>query len=151
MLFYFFLFNFILMAQESFKIVVRKVERPFSPDLDGQLDWLCKCFGFFEEIDKEKTAASVFKEIIKSAEKGKLLTSTELSKLVCMSRGSVINHLNRLQRSGLIVRQGRCYSARSRSVFRTIKEIEADIDRVFTHLEETAKRIDRKFGIELRE
>jgi len=138
------------MERESFKIIVRRVERPFSQAVDEQLEWLCKCLGFFEEIDKEKTAASVFKEIIKSTEKGSFLTSTELSKRVSMSRGSVINHLNRLQRSGLIVRQGRFYSTRSKSVFRTIKEIEEDIDRLFRHMEETARRIDKRFGIEVK-
>ncbi len=135
----------------SFKIVVKKVERPFSGNVDDQIEWICKCLGFFEDIDKEKTAANIFREIVIASEKGNFLSSTEISRKVTMSRGSVINHLNRLQRAGLVVRQGRLYSSRSKSIFRTIKEIEEDIDRVFRHMEETARRIDKKFGIEIKE
>ncbi|MBN2067680.1 MAG: helix-turn-helix transcriptional regulator [Candidatus Diapherotrites archaeon] len=135
----------------SFKIVVRRVEKPFSHSLDKELEWICRCLGFFEPIDREKTAASVFKEIVKAAESRRPLTSTSLAEKVDMSRGSVINHLNNLQRSGLIVRHGRVYLPRSRSVFRTIEEIEEDIDRIFARMKKTAREIDQEFGIKVEE
>ena len=135
----------------SFKIVVRRVEQPFSSNLDRELDWICSSLGFFEPIDREKTAASVFKVIVRAAEQRKPLTSTALAKRVDMSRGSVINHLNRLQRSGLVVRQGRFYLPRSRSVFRTIEEIEEDIERIFQRMKKAAVQIDREFGIKFEE
>ncbi|MFH1697280.1 MAG: winged helix-turn-helix transcriptional regulator, partial [Candidatus Diapherotrites archaeon] len=74
-----------------------------------------------------------------------------LATRVGMSRGSVINHLNNLLRAGLITRDGRFYSARSRSMFRTIEEIEEDIDRVFEAMKRRARSIDREFGIVVRE
>jgi biotin operon repressor len=132
-----------------FRIVVRKVEQPFSEVAEDQLDWICKCLGFFEEIDREKTAASIFKELLSAAEQGKMLSSTELAGKVDMSRGSVLNHLNRLQKAGLVVKHGRGYSSRAKSLLRTIQEIEEDIDRVFRRLEESAKAIDRRYGIEI--
>ena len=135
----------------SFKIVVKRVEKPFSDDLEKELDWICRSLGFFEPIDRSKTASNVFKEIVFAAEKGKPLSSTELSKKVGMSRGSVINHLNNLMRSGLVVRHGRFYLPRSRSIFRTIQEIEEDIDRVFQRMKKTAKEIDAEFGIKVNE
>ena len=137
--------------RHSFKIVVRKVEQPFSSNLDRELDWICSSLGFFEPIDREKTAASVFKVIVRAAEHNKPVTSTALAKRVDMSRGSVNNQLNRLQRSGLIVRQGRFYLPRSRSVFRTIEEIEEDIERIFQRMKKAAVEIDREFGINMEE
>ncbi len=134
-------------GKSSFRIVVRRVERPFSSDIDRELEWICHSLGFFENIDREKTASAIFREIVKAAEQGRPLTSTELSKRVNMSRGSVINHLNNLLRAGLIVRSGRYYLPRSKSVFRTIREVEEDIDRIFRKMEETAKKIDREFGL----
>jgi predicted transcriptional regulator len=131
----------------SFKIVVRRVERPFSGSMDKELEWICSSLGFFEPIDRGKTAASVFKAIVQSTEKGRPLSSTEISERVEMSRGSVINHLNNLQRSGLIIRDGRVYLARSRSMFRTIEEIEEDIERIFARMKKTAREIDEEFGI----
>lgn len=135
----------------SFKIVIKRVERPFSGSLDEEFEWLCRSLGFFEPIDRAKTAASVFKEVVAATEKGKPLTSAQLAKRVEMSRGSVVNHLNNLQRSGLIVRQGRSYLARSRSVFRTIEEIEEDIERIFEKMKKTAREIDEEFGIKVEE
>lgn len=140
-----------IFRRASFKVIVKKIERPFSNKIDDELNWLCECLGFFEPIDKDKTASAVFKEIIVNAEKGKLLTSTELAERVEMSRGAVINHLNRLIRSGLVEKQGHYYLPRSKSVTRTIQEIEEDIDSIFRRMELAAKAIDKKFGIRIRE
>ena len=135
----------------SFKIVIRRVERPFSSSRDKELEWICSSLGFLEPIDRDKVAASVFKEIVQATEKGKPLTSTALAERVEMSRGSVVNHLNNLQRSGLIVRSGRFYLARSRSMFRTIEDIEEDIERIFARMKKTAREIDKEFGIKTEE
>ncbi len=133
----------------TFKIVVRRVEKPFSRDLANELDWICRSFGFFEPIDKEKTASSVFKEIVYAAEHNAPISSSEIARRVGMSRGSVINHLNNLMRSGLVVRLGRNYVPRSRSMFRTIEEIEEDIERIFSRMKRAAREIDEEFGIKV--
>ena len=136
----------------SFKIVVKKVERPMpSSDAFDELDWICQSLGFFEPIDRDKTASSVFKEIIKATDKGQALTSSAIAGQVKMSRGAVINHLNNLMRSVLIVRHGRYYISRSRSMYRTIEEIEEDIDRIFAKMKRTALEIDKELGIEGKE
>ena len=136
----------------SFKIVVRKVEKPFT--VSGpfeELDWICETLGFFEPIDREKTAAAIFREIMKASDSGETLSSSEVAERVGMSRGSVINHLNNLLRSGLIVRYGRYYAPRSRSVYNLIEEIEEDIERIFARMKQTAKSIDDEFGVAGRE
>lgn len=130
----------------TFKIVVRKVERPFSGRPVDELDWICQSLGFFEPIDRDKTASTIFKEIVKATEKGEALTSTAISDRLNVSRGAVINHLNNLMRSGLITRQGRYYTSRSKSVYRTIEEIEEDIERIFSKMKKTAREIDDELG-----
>ncbi|MCX6801617.1 MAG: ArsR family transcriptional regulator [Candidatus Diapherotrites archaeon] len=137
------------MPARSFRITIRKIEPPFSQNAEEEFAFLCRSLGFFEEIDKEKTASAIFRLIVKNYDKGKRLTSTDLAALVKMSRGSVINHLNNLITAGLVLKDGRYYVPRSRSVYRTITEIEEDIDRVFRRMQETAKRIDREFGLRL--
>jgi len=135
------------MPSGCFRITIKKVEPPFSPGLEEEFNYICKSLGFFEEIDKDKTASAIFKEILRNYEKGRMLTSTDIAKRVKMSRGAVINHLNNLITAGLIVREGRFYIPRSKSVLRTIREVEEDIDRIFRRMEEHARRIDKKFGI----
>ena len=134
-------------GSHRFQIVIRRVEQPFSSQMDEEFNWLLQCLGFFEPIDKGKTAASVFKELVKSTEQGQLLTSTELAERVGMSRGAVINHLNNLLRAGLILKIGSRYRARSKSMFRTIKELQDEIDLVFKKMEETAKELDKEMGL----
>ncbi|MBU0635868.1 helix-turn-helix domain-containing protein [Candidatus Micrarchaeota archaeon] len=135
----------------SFRLMIRRVEPPFSNNLEEELNWICQSLGFFEVIDKEKTAAAVFKEIVTATENGQALTSTAIADQVGMSRGAVINHLNNLLRSGLVVRHGRYYSSRSKSMVRTIEEIEEDIDRIFDKIKNRAKQIDEKQGLSVEE
>ncbi len=135
----------------SFKIVIRRLERPLSSSLDDEFEWICRSLGFFEAIDRDKTASNIFREVVRATEQGKPLTSSEIAERVKMSRGSVVNHLNNLQRSGLIVRQGRHYLARSRSMFRTIEEIEEDIERIFSKMKKTARERAEEFGLRLEE
>jgi len=134
--------------RSRFKVVVRKVERPFNGDFEHQLAWICSSLGFFEPIDKEKNAAAVFKEIVLATENWKALSSTALAERIGMSRGAVINHLNNLLHSGLVEKSGHFYAARSRSVKRTIEEIEEDIERIFTQLKKAAEELDRQIGFE---
>lgn len=138
-------------SRATFKIVVRRVERPFSGSLEKEFEWLCQSLGFFEPIDRDKTASSLFRAVVAGTEKNRPLTSSQLAKKIGMSRGAIVNHLNNLQRSGLVVRQGRVYNARSRSMFRTIEEIEEDIDRVFEKMKKAAREIDEEFGIRAEE
>ena len=140
-----------LKRKATFRIVVRKVQRPFTQDFNEEFNFICRSLGFFEDIDKDKTAALVLKEVISGAEHGKYYTSTGLSEKVGMSRGATINHLNNLMRAGLLERDGRIYVPRSGSILRIMEELEADIERVFNSLKETAKRIDKQMGIELDE
>ena len=91
----------------------------------------------------------IFKLIVKSTEEGKGISSTDIAEKVALSRGAVINHLNNLQLAGLVVKEGRNYFARSRSMTRTVQEVEEDIKRIFARMEETAREIDRAFGMNM--
>lgn len=134
-----------------FKLVLKDCDLPLKQNFDEELRFLCQSLGFFEEIDKEKTAFSIFKEIICASEKGSPLSSTELAKHVKMSRGSVIHHLNNLQRSGLIIKQGRYYFPRARSVYLIMKELRYDLENIFRRLELISKKIDSELGLEVDE
>jgi len=131
----------------SFKIVVKRVEMPFTRDPLEEFEWLCQSLGFYEPIDKEKTASSIFKVMLAAADKGQALTSTAIADSVNMSRGSVLNHLNNLMRSGLVVKAGRYYMLRSRSMLRTIEEIQEDVERIFLKMKRTAQEIDHELGV----
>jgi predicted transcriptional regulator len=133
--------------QASFRIIIRRIEPPFERSPENEMEWLCQSLGL-SPIDKDKATVDIFKEVVRSTETGSGISSTILAEKVKLSRGAVINHLNNLQLAGLVVKEGRNYFARSRSMVRTIQEVEEDIRRIFDRMEETAREIDRAFGME---
>ncbi|MFH0860110.1 MAG: ArsR family transcriptional regulator [Candidatus Altiarchaeota archaeon] len=133
----------------TIRVTIRGVEKPFEKDIQNDLDWLCSCLGFCSET-QQKTASQVFKELIGEISNGRKPSSTELSSEVGMSRGAVIHQLNRLAQAGLIRKEGRTYVLRGGSVYRTIKEVERDIMRVFEDLGAIALEIDEQLGFKRR-
>jgi len=133
--------------QASFRIIIRRIEPPFERNPEREMEWLCQSLGL-SPLNKDKATVDIFKEVVRATETGKGISSTTLSEKVNLSRGAVIHHLNNLQLAGLVVKQGRNYFARSRSMVRTIQEVEEDIKRIFDRMEETAREIDRAFGME---
>src|SRR3989344_1929506 len=126
-----------------FKIILKDYSsQPFS-SIDEELSFILQSIGFFEHIDKNKTAFSLFKEIMLASEENKAFTSTELSQMVGMSRGSVLNHLDNMLESKLIVKDGRYYLPRSKSLSQIINEMESDTEQLFKRLKLMAKKIDR--------
>ncbi len=131
----------------TFRIVIRNIEPPFERTAESELEWICQSLGL-SPVDKDKTTVEIFKTVVKHTETGKGISSTDIATEVNLSRGAVIHHLNNLQLAGLVIKDGRLYFARSRSMVRTIQEVEADIQRVFARMQETAREIDEAFGLE---
>ena len=58
------------------QLLIRDLEKPVDKTLENDIEWICESFGFYEKIDKEKTAAQIFKKLMKSiADEGKLTSS----------------------------------------------------------------------------
>jgi len=124
------------------KLTLRNVALPEKEDFDEEIAWICSSLGFFEKIDKGKTAALIFKEIYLAGMLGRVLTSTTIAQKLGMSRGSVINHLNNLLKSGIIEKGGKYYFTRHKTMQGIITEIEDDAIHLFSRMKKVAKEID---------
>lgn len=133
------------------QIIIRDLEKPTEKTLENDIEWICESLGFYEKIDKEKTAAQIFKKILESTVKEKKLTSSKLGEESNVTRGAALHHLKRMMNSGIITKKGRNYCLRRSSLYNTIIEIHEDIDRIFRNLESIAKEIDDRIGIKRRE
>jgi len=133
------------------RIILRKIERPFPGSPEDDFTFFCRSFGFFEQIDKEKTASRVFREIVVATEQGNGISSQDLSKKLSMSRGAINNHLHNLLYSGLVMKEGRLYKCRAGSLQRLMDELQADIERIFFELRKTAVSIDKEVWKESKE
>ncbi len=131
----------------TFRIVIRRIEPPFERGVESEMEWLCQSLGL-SPVNKDKSTVDIFKLVVRATEEGKGISSTEIADTVNLSRGAVIHHLNNLQLAGLVVKEGRNYFARSRSMVRTVQEVEEDIKRIFVRMQETARELDKAFGME---
>ena len=78
------------------------------------------------------------------------MTSEELNKIVEPTRGSVIYHLKRLIKSGLVVKIGSAYELKMNSLANTIEEIRKEVDIALDDIRKVAEDIDEAVGLESR-
>jgi predicted transcriptional regulator len=134
--------NNTFLRKSSSTITISKIALPEKNSFDDKIAWICASLGFFETIDKNKNAARIFKEIFLAGTIGQILTSTTISQRIGMSRGSTINHLNKLEKAGLIEKAGKYYFTRQKKMVGIITELEDDINHIFNRLKKTANEID---------
>lgn len=132
------------------QFVIRKLREPTEKQLDKDIEWVCNSFGFITPRDQDKTAFKILKALIKAAKDSKGLTSEELTELVEPTIGSVIYHLKKLTKAGLVVKLDSTYELRMRSLLTTIEEIEKEISTTLADIKKIAEDIDNKVGLEHR-
>ncbi len=132
------------------QFTVKKLREPVEKQLDEDIEWVCSSLGFVTPRDQDKTAFRILKALIKSAKDKKGLTSEELTEYVEPTIGSVIYHLKKLMRAGLVVKLNSTYELRMNSFLKTIDEIEKEILTSLADIKRIAKDIDSKVGLEYR-
>ena len=120
------------------RIVVRDLDAPFEDSPLEYIGWVCESLGIVTGRDVNKTAITVLRLIVEKSDYRYGISSTELADEPSMSRGAVINQLNKLIECGLIRRSGRNYTLRGGNLIRTMMEIRGDFDRLFERLEKAA-------------
>jgi predicted transcriptional regulator len=132
------------------QFIIRKLREPTEKQLDKDIEWICNSFGFITPRDQDKTAFIILKALIKSAKENKGLTSEELAGLAEPTIGSVIYHLKKLMKAGLVVKLDSTYELRMNSLLATIEEIEKEISLTLADIKQIAEDIDDKVGLEHR-
>lgn len=130
------------------EIILRNLETPGEEDIHDDIDWVCKSFGFVTSRDKDETAAKVLQAIVHAMAKKKSLSSEQLASHCDVSRAAVLHHLRNYMASGLVIPDHHFYILRTRSVTRTVEEVEFDAIRIFAKLKKIAREIDQGLGLE---
>ena len=139
------------MAKALKQFMIKKLREPTEKELDNDIGWVCNSLGFISLRDQDNTAFKILKALIKEAKEGKGLTSEELTQKVEPTIGSVIYHLKKLMKAGLVVKLDSAYELRMKSLFSTIEEIEKDITITLEDIKKVALDIDDKIGLEHRQ
>jgi biotin operon repressor len=129
------------------KYVLIDVRMPTTKDLDEDVEWIARCFGFLETRDVNRTAARIFSALIYAASEDKGFTSDGLAERVGVTRGAVVHHINKMMRSGLVIFHGGQYKLREKSLRGTLNEVERDLRRVLEKIEVVASSIDESLSL----
>ncbi|MBN1274469.1 MAG: ArsR family transcriptional regulator, partial [Candidatus Aminicenantes bacterium] len=128
------------------QFMVKKLKEPADGSMETGIEWICASLGFLSSRDQDKTAFRIMKALIEASGKGKSLSSEELTAYVEPTIGSVIYHLKKLMRSGLVVKLDSGYELRMNSLCRTIEEIEKEIFITIDDIKKIASEVDHKAG-----
>jgi predicted transcriptional regulator len=120
------------------------------PDEDRieDLRWICHALSIVTPRDKKETVVSVIHTILVSEKRR--LPSDEIAQRVGISRGTVIHHIKRLIRAGIVIQNGNHYELREYSLERTIERIREDVCRFIEDIMEIGKSIDKSFKLKSR-
>lgn len=130
----------------SKKITIIKVRRETHPDVNHQLQWLGNSLGLFNQRDKDSSCFRVFITLVKKSKQNQPLTSDQIAERLHLSRGTVVHHLAKLMDTGIVVRESKGYLLREVDLARVIKDIQTDMDNMFSELKQVAKDIDERLG-----
>ena len=111
------------------------------------MQWFSESFGLFGERDKEKSCFRVFIELLKAARFGRPLTSDQIAFKSHLTRATVIHHLNKLNQSGLVLKQKNLYILRAENLENVTLEIKKDLLGMFQDLEDMARELDEELGL----
>jgi DNA-binding MarR family transcriptional regulator len=127
--------------------VLLSVRKPSTPEYEPDLEWICRTLGYLESRDKHKTAYLILKALVEAVAQDGGLTSDELSEKLALTRGTMIHHLNKMIKSGLVIFHEGKYKLRERSLKSTVEEIQRDITRLFEDLLSVAEAVDQNLGL----
>ena len=129
------------------RVHVRKLETPAPGNVDSDIDFICKSFGYFSQRDKNDTAGKIFRLLVKETSGGSHgLRSDEIAMQLNLTRGAIIHHMSSFLSAGLVVKEKNMYRLRSQSVQRCIEEVKEDMDRIFKRMIQIANEIDERLG-----
>jgi predicted transcriptional regulator len=126
------------------EITIIRNRKPAMKDVNQQLQWFGGSLGLFNLRDKDKSCFRIFMEMVKSAKERKALTSDEIAARAHLTRGTVVHHLRKLMKAGIIVHEKNSYILRVDNMTSLIQEIEKDLNRTLQDLREVANEIDRE-------
>ena len=138
------------MVQTLSNYTVKKLRHPTQMTLESDLQWVCHSLGFMGKRDLDNTAYKILRALMRSAKNKKGMTSEELTEKVKPTIGSVIYHLKKLMKAGLVVKFGSTYELRMESLVSTIDEIKKEINITLADIMKVAKDIDNKIGLDNR-
>jgi predicted transcriptional regulator len=129
------------------KITIISSRKPSLNDINEQLQWFGGTLGLFGIRDRDKSCFRIFIELVKNLKVDEPISSDELAEKTGLSRGTVIHHVNKLMRSGIVTSERTGYQLKVDKLEDLVNIIKDNVDRAFENLTHVAKDLDKKLGL----
>lgn len=128
------------------RVTIIKVRRTDEGNVNKDLQWLGNSLGLFNLRDKDSSCFRIFITLVRKSRGDEALSSDEIAEKLNLTRGTVVHHLNRLMDSDIVIKEKEGYLLKESNLQRLVKNIELDMESMFSELEEVAKEIDEKLS-----
>ncbi|MBI4147853.1 HTH domain-containing protein [Candidatus Woesearchaeota archaeon] len=135
------------MALVRTRITIVQTRKPDRSTVNDELRWLGESLGLFGERDRDKSCYRLFLELLKAAKEQNLVSSDDLAERLGLTRGTVVHHLIKLRRSGLVLVEGKRYVLRANNLEVLIDDIKRDVEKACVEMKQAAKEIDDMLGL----
>ncbi len=124
------------------EIIIKERRMPEREEVEDLMEWVCECLGLVKGRDTDKTSAKLLMCFLRHSMKNESATPEIMASELNLSRSTVIHHLQKYVKSGLIIRTSKGYELRERTLEETLAEIEKDVEREFERIRKIARKID---------
>jgi len=128
------------------RVTIIKVRKQGSDNVNEELQWIGNSLGLFNQRDKDSSCFRVFITLVRKAKQNEPLSSDTIAERLHLTRGTVVHHLTKLMNAGIVMRERKGYLLRENSLQDVIKDIQRDMEGMFSELQEVAREIDEKLG-----
>ena len=128
------------------KLTIIKIRKIHSPNVNQELQWLGNSLGLFNLRDKDSSCFRVFITLVRPARQNKHVSSDDIAEKLSLSRGTVVHHLTKLMDSGIVLREREGYILRESNLQNLVRDLQRDMEGMFTELNEVAREVDEKLG-----
>lgn len=125
------------------EVRIRHIIKKRHDSVEDTINLLCESLGVIGPRDVDNTSIKIFKELLKALQEEKVMTSDELAEKVGLTRGAIVHHLNRMVKTGVVIRSSRGYEIRSFDLESLIDEVRTDVNRFLEDIKNVAKELDK--------
>jgi len=127
------------------EITIKANKRPEKEDVESIMEWICYSLGLVKGRDLERTSAKMMLCFLKHIYTEGVVIPEVIAKEMNLARSTVIHHIKKYEKAGILIRVGSGYELRERTLTETIEEIERDVEREFSRIKELSRKIDELF------
>lgn len=131
------------------RITIIRRQTPKKPHVNQMLKWFGASLGLFSLRDKDSSCFRIFIMLIhdkRGSDKG--LTSDEIASRTNLSRGTVVHHLNKLMKGGMVINIENRYSLKVDRLSKLVDVVEEDILKTLDELRNVGEDLDEMVGLQ---